>query len=201
MLILFLLVAYITDRFSGRTRTTFMVGVQNLAGSFSASLEGQRRLLEPDAFSNFMLNLSSTEMANAASIGSPEDVYKNGYLLASVVNSPSGSAGMRYEKQQKFVGGLVASMHEAAATMETTKETIELMMRSMSSVANGQPGRLSSTAQASLFSTTLKLLNTAASPGSRIAISDSSSSSACNTFATLLGSDELFGLRNSNATN
>jgi hypothetical protein len=175
-----------------------MVGIQNLADSFSSSLEGQGRLLEPDVFSNFMLNLSSTIMADAASIGSSEDVFKNANNLASVVNSPSGSAGMSYEKLQKFIGGLVTSMNEAAATMEKTEETVELMMGSMSSVANGQSERLSSTAQATLFWNTLTLLKTAASPGSRIAISDSSSSSACNTLATLLGSDVLFGTGNIN---
>ena len=178
-----------------------MVGVQSLADSFFASLGGRRRLLESDAFSNFMLNLSSTLMGEAASVGSSEDMYKNANNLVSVANSPSGAVEMTTEKQQEFVGGLVTSMDEAVATMEISEETIELMMGSMGSVANGQPERLDSSAQASLFSGSLALLTAAATPDSRMAISDASSSSACTALATLLSSDELFGSGKSNSTN
>jgi hypothetical protein len=194
-------VAYIRDRYSCATRTTTTVSVQSLADSFAASFGGRRRLLESDAFANFMLNLTESMMAEATGIGASEDVFKNSNNLVSVANSPSGAAGMTTEKQQEFVSGLVASMTSASTTMETSEESIELMMGSMGSVANGNSERLDGTAQSSLFENSLALLDTASTPGARLAISESSSSSACMTFATLLGSDSLFGPSNSNSTN
>jgi hypothetical protein len=75
------------------------------------------------------------------------------------------------------------------------------MMGSMGSVANGRLERLDDAAQASLFSNSLALLGTAAAAGERMAISDTSSTLACATLATLLGSDALFGPGSGNATN
>jgi len=144
-------VAYITDRYSGKTRTTTMVEVQSLADSFAASLGGRRRLADSDAFADFMLNLTSTLMDDAAAVGSSEDMYKNANQLVSVANSPSGSAGMSTDKQVEFVGGLVTNMINAAETMDITEENTQLMFGSYGSVANGQPGRMNDAAQVLRF--------------------------------------------------
>jgi hypothetical protein len=148
-----------------------------------------------------MLNLTTTLMSDAASVGAPEDMYKNANNLVSVANSPSGAAGLSSEKNMELVGDLVANMDEAAATMETSEETIELMMGSMGSVANGQLERLDTAAQTALFANSLGLLTSSATPGSRLAMSEASSTSACTTLATLLESEDLFGPSNSNSTN
>jgi hypothetical protein len=97
------LVAYVTDRFQGRTRVTTVVGVGTLADSFKVSAGGRRLAQEPDAFAVFVLYLTSSLLGGAALVGDSEGAVGNVANLASVANSPSGAAGMSADKTQELV--------------------------------------------------------------------------------------------------
>jgi len=195
------LVAYVTDRFLGRTRSTLVVSVGSLADSF-ANAFGRRRLAEePDAFADFMLNLTSSLLGASALVGDSEGAVANVANLASVVNSPSGAAGMSAEKTTELIGSLVSNMLASSATIESSAESVELLMGSMGSVANGQAERMDGASQDGMFGLSLGLLGTASNPNERVVISDSASYAACSALATLVGSEYLFGPSNLNATN
>ena len=185
----------------GRTRSTLVVSVGSLADSFAKAF-GRRRLEEePDAFADFMLNLTSSLLGASALVGDSEGAVANVANLASVANSPSGAAGMSAEKTQELVGSLVSNMLASSATIENSAESVELLMGSMGSVANGQAERMDGASQDGMFGLSLGLLGSASNPNDRIAISDSAGFAACAALATLVGSEYLFGPSNGNATN
>ena len=114
------LVAYITDRFHGRTRATTVVGVGSLAAAFSASAFGRRALVEegPDAFADFVLNISSNLLGGAALVGDSEGAVGNVANIASVANSPRGGSAMSQVKTQELLGGLVGTVLSSSASIE-----------------------------------------------------------------------------------
>ena len=197
------LVAYISDRFSGTSRITTVAGVGSLSDSF-ANLFGRRRLEESsvtDEFGNYLVNLSSSLSGDALLTGDSEKMAADAASVASVANSPGGAAAMSSTKTQELVGGLVSNMAVAASSMDTTAESLDLVMGSLGTVANGQPERLDDSAQASMFGLSLALLAGANTEGARLSISDAAGAAACTALATLVSSDTLFGPSNINSTN
>ena len=210
------LVAYVTDRFMGRTRSTLVVSVGSLADNFASQFALHRRLSSSgdnaddggggddgvkSGFGDFVLNLTNTLVGDATLVGNSEGAVSMIAAVASVANSPSGAAAMTTEKTKELVGTLVGNVVESSGTIEASAESIELLMGSLGAVANGQPGRLDAAASTSMLSLSLGMLATAANPSARLSVSDSAALAACRTFATLVGSDDLFGPASVNATN